>query len=233
MKNTPISLQLYNRLTKYLFYLENLKEEAPETISATTIAKELNLNDVQVRKDLASISDGGKPRVGYVTKELTADISHFLGHDNISDAVLAGAGNLGRALLNYGNFKNYGLNIVVAFDTDHELVGSEVNGRLILGLEKMGDLCKRLNIKIGIITVPAEFAQSVCDLMTASGVKAIWNFAPVSLKTPDDVVVKNEDMAASLAVLIKKLSHTQNTHSDKPRALSSAKNYSIEAALIP
>ena len=218
MKNTPISLQLYNRLTRYLFLLENLKDGAPETISATTIARELGLNDVQVRKDLASISGGGKPRVGYVTKELTADISHFLGHDNVSDAVLAGAGNLGKALLNYDNFKNYGLNIVVAFDSNPALAGTEVNGRVILGLEKMGSLCKRMRIKIGIITVPAEFAQSVCDTMTASGVKAIWNFAPVSLKTPDDVAVKNEDMAASLAMLIKKLRHAQNTPAPKARA---------------
>ncbi|MDD4716574.1 MAG: redox-sensing transcriptional repressor Rex [Eubacteriales bacterium] len=209
MKHVPISLQLYNRLTKYLYYLENLGDDSPENISATTIAKELDLNDVQVRKDLASISDGGKPKVGYVTKDLAADISHFLGHDNTSDAILAGAGNLGKALLNYGNFKNYGLNIVAAFDTDPELAGSECNGKMILAYRKMSDLCKRLSIKIGIITVPAEYAQSVCDTMTESGIKAIWNFAPVNLKTPDDVVVKNEDMAASLAVLIKKLSNRE------------------------
>ena len=215
MKHLPISLQLYNRLTKYLYYLENLQGNVPENISATTIAKELDLNDVQVRKDLAGISDGGKPKVGYATKELISDISHFLGHDNTSDAVLAGAGNLGKALLNYGNFKSYGLNIVAAFDTDLTLKGSEVNGRKILEFGKMSDLCKRLNIRIGIITVPAEFAQSVCDTMTESGIKAIWNFAPVNLKTPDDVVVKNEDMAASLAVLIKKLSNREGGPDEK------------------
>ena len=192
-------------MTKYLYYLEGLGADAPENISATTIAKALELNDVLVRKDLASVSNGGRPKTGYVTKELMADISHFLGHDNTSDAVLAGVGNLGKALMSYDNFKNYGLDIVAAFDISPELVGTEINGKKIFACEKMKNLCERLNIKIGIITVPAEHAQSVCDMMIECGIKAIWNFAPVNLKLPDDVVVKNENMAASLAVLIKRL----------------------------
>jgi len=214
MNSKPVSLQLFNRLTKYLYFLEAFEEgEIPEYISATTIAKDLNYNDVQVRKDLASVSSGGKPKVGYVTRDLICDLTSFLGHDNETDAVLAGAGNLGRALMNYENFNNYGLNIVAAFDLADKV--SEAQGffknKKVLSFDKMGDLCKRLGIKIGIITVPAEFAQEVCDIMVANGVRAIWNFAPINLKIPDYVVIKNEDMAASLALLIKRLKRKEDT----------------------
>lgn len=132
----PISLQLYNRLTKYLYYLEGLGADAPENISATTIAKALELNDVLVRKDLASVSNGGRPKTGYVTKELMADISHFLGHDNTSDAVLAGVGNLGKALMSYDNFKNYGLDIVAAFDISRNLWALKLTAKKYLHARK-------------------------------------------------------------------------------------------------
>ncbi|MDR1322538.1 MAG: redox-sensing transcriptional repressor Rex [Gracilibacteraceae bacterium] len=205
MKETPISLPAYNRLTRYLNYLQQLPEGGPLNVSAAGIAAELALSDIQVRKDLAAVSRGGRPRVGYVTRELVADLEHFLGRDNSSDAALVGAGHLGQALLSYENFASYGLKIVVAFDNDPRLIGRTINGKAVMDAAKMANLCRRLSIRIGIITVPSAFAQGVCDTLIAGGILAVWNFAPVNLKTPERIVVKNEDMAASLAVLTKRM----------------------------
>ncbi len=207
-KQTSISLQLYNRLARYLNYLKQLTGNAPANISATAIARALDLNQVLVRKDLACISSGGRPKIGYVTLDLISDIEHFLGHDNCTDAVLIGVGNLGKALLCYGRFENYGLNIVIAFDKNPDLIGTEICGKSIVDSQKITNLSKRMNIRIGIITVPEAVAQEVCDALIEGGIRAIWNFAPVNLTTPENVVVKNEDMAASLAILTKRLAES-------------------------
>lgn len=201
----PISLNTYNRLSSYLNYLKHLPEDGAPNISATSIAQELGLNDVVVRKDLACVSDGGRPKVGYLVKDLTHDIEHFLGRDNLSDAVIIGAGNLGKALILYDNFKNYGLKIVAAFDKDSALIGKSIGHTKVLDALKAADLCRRMNIKIGILTVPSLEAQAMCDFLVEGGVRAIWNFAPISLKTPKQIAVKNEDMAASLSILLRQL----------------------------
>jgi redox-sensing transcriptional repressor len=204
--NSPMSIMLYNRLISYLRFMKQLPEDVSDRISSTVIAGALGVNDVQVRKDLAVVSNGGRPKIGYITKELITDLEHFLGHDNYSDTVLVGAGNLGRALLSYENFAHYGLKIVAAFDHSPDLIGTSVGSTQVLDAAKITDLCRRLAIHIGIITVPALFAQDICDRLIAGGVCAIWNFAPVNLRVPDNIILKNEDMAASLAVLMRRLS---------------------------
>ncbi len=184
----------------YYNYLRSLPGEV-ENISATAIAKELGLNDVQVRKDLASVSEGGRPRVGYVVKDLAGDIGRYLRYDDVDSAILVGAGNMGHALMCYEGFPRYGLDIVMAFDNDESVIGRSINGKQVLPTQKMKNLCNRMNIKIGIITVPASAAQEVCNMMVESGIKAIWNFAFVKLNTPHGVIVQNEDLGATLAVL--------------------------------
>jgi redox-sensing transcriptional repressor len=202
---SPVSKQTLQRLPLYLHYLKSRLKDLRMNISATTIAADLNLNQIQVRKDLASVSSGGRPKVGYVTKELIADLEHFLGYDNVNCAVLVGAGKLGKAMLAYPGFKSYGLNILAAFDTDASIIDTELAEKQIFSLDKLTELCVRLNVHIGIITVPAECAQSVCDRLVGSGILAIWNFAPVHLVVPDNILVQNENMAASLALLSKHL----------------------------
>jgi redox-sensing transcriptional repressor len=201
----PISIMLYKRLLSYLRLMKQRPEGSPANISSAVIAQALGLNDVQVRKDLAAVSSGGKPKIGYITSDLVTDLERFLGHDNCSEAVLAGAGNLGKALISYENFANYGLRIVAAFDTDPELAGTEFKGVGVIHASKMTDLCLRLKIHVGIIAVPAASAQEACDALLDGGVLAIWNFAPVNLKVPDTAVIRNEDMGASLAFLMKNL----------------------------
>ncbi|MEG1711221.1 MAG: redox-sensing transcriptional repressor Rex, partial [Clostridia bacterium] len=129
----------------------------------------------------------------------------FLGYNNASEAILVGVGKLGNALLGYKGFRNYGLEIVASFDAKKDINAVDPMGRAIYDMSKMEDLVRRLCINIGIITVPAKSAQEVCDLMIKAGIKAIWNFSPVNLSVPNGIAVKNEDMAASLALLSQQL----------------------------
>lgn len=194
-----ISKHTLQRLPMYLSYIKGLPEDAPKNISATTIAEALQLNDVQVRKDLASVSSSGKPKVGYNVKDLIAELETFLGYNDIDNAVIVGAGSLGKALLNYSGFKAYGLNIIAAFDLCEE--PTEFQGKTVFPIAQLESFCRKVNIHIGIITVPASSAQEICDLLVNSGIRAIWNFAPVHLVVPDGILVQNENMASSLALL--------------------------------
>ena len=197
---TPnISKHTLQRLPMYLSYIQGLPEDAPKNISATTIAEALQLNDVQVRKDLASVSSSGKPKVGYNVKDLIAELEAFLGYNDIDNAVIVGAGSLGKALLNYSGFKAYGLNIIAAFDLCEE--PTEFQGKTVFPIAQLGSFCRKVNVHIGTITVPASSAQEICDLLVESGIRAIWNFAPVHLVVPDGILVQNENMASSLALL--------------------------------
>lgn len=205
MVNRSISKQTLLRLPLYLNYLKQFGENQPEHISATTISEALRLNHVVVRKDLASVSTAGKPKIGYKTAELIAELEAFLGYNDVDDAIIVGAGKLGKALLTYKGFRDCGMNIVAAFDIDKELYDDDYGGKRILPMDKLMDLCERMRVRIGIITVPAENAQAICNLLIESGILAIWNFAPVHLEVPDGVLVHNENLAASLALLSKQL----------------------------
>lgn len=203
--NKQISKRTLYRLPVYLSLLQEKVKEGVEYISATSIANILGLNHVQVRKDLSCASNAGRPKVGYETKVLIKDLQNFLDYNNTKDAVIVGAGGLGRALLGYDGFKSYGLNIVAAFDVDSGLCGKQINGKTIFHVDKLPELVKRMNIHIGIITSPAETAQDICDTLVKSGVLAIWNFAPVSLTVPSGIIVQSENMATSLAILSNRL----------------------------
>ena len=199
--SNAISKQLLLRLPLYLNYL---KEYADKNgyISAPIIANAMRLNEVQVRKDLASVSSSaGKPKTGFPVEQLIRDIEKFLGYDNINEAVIVGVGRLGSALLSYKAFDEYGLKILMGFDSKEELVGTSIDGKQILHIDRLTVVCKRLKIHIGIITVPAPSAQEVCNRMVEGGIMAIWNFAPVHLTIPDHVVVQNENMVTSLVLL--------------------------------
>ncbi|MBE6866931.1 MAG: redox-sensing transcriptional repressor Rex [Ruminococcaceae bacterium] len=206
--NKQISKRTLSRLPVYLSLLQEKEREGVEYISATTIANLLDLNHVQVRKDLSCASSAGRPKVGYETKVLISDLQNFLDYNNTKNAVIIGAGDLGKALLGYGGFTSYGLNIVAAFDTNPEICGTLIKNKPIYNAEKIEELVKEQNIDIGIITTPAQFAQATCDRLVKGGVKAIWNFAPTSLTVPKHIIVQNENMATSLAVLSNKLNES-------------------------
>ncbi len=200
MERKEISKAVLKRLPGYVSYLRSIPEDSFAYISATALANALGMGEVQVRKDLAMVSDGGRPKVGYHRESLIEDIEQFLGYDNTTDAVLIGAGKLGQALLGYSGFEAYGLNILAAFDAQ-PVFGQTSEGKPIYPMEQLVSFCKANKVLMGIITVPARHAQVVCDQLIACGIKAIWNFAPTHLEVPEGILVQNENMATSLAVL--------------------------------
>ena len=206
MAGKEISKATLKRLPTYLAYLKSISGEDHVHISATALAAALHMGEVQVRKDLALVSDGGRPKIGYNREKLIADIEGFLGYGSTNDAVLIGAGKLGRALLGYGGFAEYGLNILAAFDANDAIIGTSRSGKPIMHMSRLKDFCRQNKVQIGIITVPSDEAQRVCDLLIECGIRAIWNFAPKHLDVPEDILVQNENMAASLALLSKHLS---------------------------
>ncbi|MBQ3541779.1 MAG: redox-sensing transcriptional repressor Rex [Oscillospiraceae bacterium] len=200
MKNTEIPRSVLKRLPGYLAYLKSIPQNGSPYISATMLAHALGMGEVQVRKDLAMVSDGGRPKIGYLRKGLIDDIEQFLGYDNTTDAVLIGAGKLGQALLGYSGFEDYGLNILAAFDLSPSVELTE-EGKPIYPMSHLPDFCRINKVLMGIITVPAPFAQQVCDQLIECGIKAVWNFAPTHLEVPANILVQNQNMATSLAVL--------------------------------
>ena len=201
----PISVPTLSRLPVYYYFLKSIAEQGREYISCSKISAGLGLTSIQVRKDFESIGANGKPKIGYEVKVLIKIIAVTLGYDNISEAFLVGAGNLGKALLGYSIFDDYGLKIIAAFDTNPEIIGQNISGKPVFHIDRLKDLVPRMGIKIGIITVPSDKTQEIADLMVASGIKAIWNFAPIFIKTPEDIIIQNVNMASSLAVLSNKL----------------------------
>ena len=200
MKQKEISKSVLKRLPSYVAYLRTLSDSASPYISATSLANALGMGEVQVRKDLAMVSDGGRPKIGYLRESLIEDIEQFLGYDNTTDAVLIGAGKLGQALLGYNGFDAYGLNILAAFDAKPTADATE-DGKPIYPMDQLESFCRANKVLMGIITVPTKFAQEVCDQLIACGIKAVWNFAPTHLEVPPHILVQNENMATSLAVL--------------------------------
>lgn len=200
MERKEISKSVLKRLPGYVTYLRSIPEGGSPYISATALANALGMGEVQVRKDLAMVSDGGRPKIGYLREGLIEDIEQFLGYDNTTDAVLIGAGKLGQALLGYSGFEAYGLNILAAFDTA-PVSNATDEGKSIYHISQLESFCRANKVLMGIITVPAKHAQAVCDQLISCGIKAIWNFAATHLEVPEHILVQNENMATSLAVL--------------------------------
>ena len=200
MAQSPISKATLGRIPLYIQYLRELPDDDALTISATKIARGMSLGEVQVRKDLAMICGAGRPKVGYEREKLMADLERHLGQDALTNAVLVGAGKLGRALLDFGGFEEFGIRILAGFDCNTRAMAIGSN-RFVLPIAEIAAFCREHRVKIGIITVGQGSAQEVCDTLVHCGVKAIWNFAPCALSVPDGVVLKQENLALSLAHL--------------------------------
>ena len=178
-----------------------MMKNGEEYVSSAVLAQSLSINPVQVRKDLASVP--GRPKLGFKTNQLYNDIKSHLGYDNYDEAVLVGVGSLGKVLMKYNGFTNYGLEIIAGFDANP--TSKQVGGKAVMSIDMIESFLQRFNIKIGIIAVPSSEAQKVADLLVSNGVQAIWNFAPATLRLPDNVLIKNENLAASLAALTTEL----------------------------
>ena len=205
-KSVVMSEQALKRLPRYLLYLKELQKQGSVFVTAPVVARQLGLNEVQVRKELSLMSTApGKPRTGFPIGDLIDNMETYLGYRNVDDAVLVGVGSLGHALLGNPGFDHCGVHIVAAFDRNDAMDGLTIHGKSVFSVRRMVDLCRRMHIRIGIITVSPDQAQIVCDQLVSAGVLAIWNFAPVQLRVPDHVIVRNEDLSSSLAMLAHQL----------------------------
>jgi redox-sensing transcriptional repressor len=197
------------RLPVYHRAITAVVEAGDDYISSAELGRRLQIDEAQVRRDLSIIWGKGKPGLGYEAAELLQCLEDVLGFNNLSDAVLVGAGRLGLALYHYPGFHVYGIDVVAVFDSDPTKIGMPLNTpdqyvsdrQVVLPIEKLGDLIRRMRIQLGIVTVPAAQAQEVVNIMVAAGIKAIWNFASITLTVPNDVIVRNEDLVVGLATL--------------------------------
>ncbi len=197
---SDIPVTSLQRLPVYLNYLKSL-DTREGYVSSGAIARALNMGEVLVRKDLAYTSAEGKTRVGYKLVELISALEDYLGCKDRKNAVIVGAGGLGSALLAYGGFSNYGIDVVAAFDNDSSKIGAEIAGKPVLDFNDAQNGINRLDVKLAVICVPSAHAQDVADALIDCGVKKILNFAPALLKVPESVTVRNVDLAANLAIL--------------------------------
>ena len=198
MTQDRVARATLGRLPDYLQYIRSIETD---TISSTRIAKALGLGEVQVRKDLASVCGKGRPKIGYETARLISDLEEILGVHDCRGAVIIGAGRLGLALLGYKGFLEYGIEIKAAFDKDDSKTGKTSDGLPVYNVNECADFCRDNNIRLALLTVPAAAAQEACDVVTGAVVTAILNFAPCKLKTPENVTVRQENLALSLAHL--------------------------------
>ena len=199
------SLPTIRRLPSYLHVIENAHREGLKFISGTVIAEELDLEPIQVRKDLAITGIVGKPRIGFPVAELIRAIYSFLYWNQDHRAIVIGAGNLATALMRYPEFPKRGLSLVAAFDVDPIKVGRSINGTPVYSLDEIGRRLPALQSSLAILTVPSSCAQDVAELIIEAGVTAIWNFTNVELKVPAGVIVQKEDLSSGYAVLSVKM----------------------------
>ncbi|MCR5295735.1 MAG: redox-sensing transcriptional repressor Rex [Lachnospiraceae bacterium] len=197
-----LTIQALQRMPYYLHCLEQARDEGILVMSATSIANTLGLGDVLVRKDIGAVSTmKGKPKAGFQVNELIEDIQNYMGCNDRKSAVIAGAGSLGTALLRNDEFEEYGLFISAAFDIRPELIGTAVAGIPVYHVDEMEAFCRKEGIRLGIITTPLGAAQGAADSLVRGGIRAIWNFALVNLAVPEGILVQNENLASSLAML--------------------------------
>ena len=200
MKKT-ISQATIDRLPLYFRTLRLVEDEEIAIISSDELGRRLDITPEQIRKDLATFGQFGRKGIGYDVSELKERISNILGLHNHWRLAIVGVGHLGGALANYVNFASLGFSVVALLDRDKKIVGSKVNGIKVRDTADINKVIAAAAADIGVITVPAEEAQGVADILVAAGVKGIWNFAPTKLSVPHEVPLVNEDLSVGLSAL--------------------------------
>ena len=193
------------RLPWYLAYVTLLRERGVEYVSSTAISRGINVDAAQIAKDLSFLDIKGKTRIGYEVELLEHKLEEFLGFRKRHRAAIVGVGSLGRALMQDSGLANYGLEIVAGFDVNPDLIGSQWFGKPIYDVAELSERAAGLDVEIGIVTVPVEYAQEVADHIIAAGLKAIWNFTPYRIQAPEGIVISNTSIYAHLAVMYNRM----------------------------
>ena len=209
-KAPGISRATIDRLPLYFRTLRLVQDEGLDIISSDELGRRLGITPEQIRKDLASFGQFGKKGVGYYVNELKRNVGHILGLDHHLNIAVVGIGHLGVALANYQNFVAQGFNLVALFDQDPHVIGTVVNHLKVEDSHNLKKIVKERDIHIGIIAVPAAFAQGVADELVAAGVRGIWNFAPIKMQVPEGLPLVNEDLSIGLSSLSYYLTRTDS-----------------------
>lgn len=196
-----ISKATIDRLPLYFRTLRLAQDEGIDIISSDDLGRRLGITPEQIRKDLASFGQFGKKGVGYYVNELKRNVGEILGLNNHWNIAVIGIGHLGAALANYQNFVTLGFNLVALFDQDPNVIGATVNHIKVEAISDLERIIAEKNIHIGIIAVPAAFAQGIADRLVDAGVRGIWNFAPIKMRVPSTMHIVNEDLSVGLSSL--------------------------------
>ncbi|MCC5912286.1 MAG: redox-sensing transcriptional repressor Rex [Clostridiaceae bacterium] len=196
-----ISMAVIRRLPKYHRYLKELLDKEVYRISSKELSVMMGFTASQIRQDLNNFGGFGQQGYGYNVEELYGEIKKILGLNNTYGTVIIGAGNLGQAIANYANFQKYGFNLKALFDVNPKMVGIKISDIPVYDVDELQEFTAKNNIEIGVICTPKEFAQDIADKLVKSGVSSIWNFAPVDLDVPEDIIMENVHLSDSLFIL--------------------------------
>jgi redox-sensing transcriptional repressor len=198
----PISELTTGRLSVYLRCLTFLEAQGQRTVSSHELAERFHLNSAQIRKDLACFGEFGTRGVGYDVSRLKQQLVGTLGLDRTRNIIIAGAGNLGMALADYGGFNSNGFHIIAMVDRDPAKIGRmSREGIQVHGWHQLTELVRKNHVEIGIVAVPADSAQGVYDALADAGINAILNFAPMQIRLRPKVKVKSVDLRINLESL--------------------------------
>ncbi|MGL5152891.1 MAG: redox-sensing transcriptional repressor Rex [Clostridium sp.] len=201
-KKKNISMAVIKRLPKYHRYLNELMKNDVDRISSKELGEKIGFTASQIRQDLNCFGDFGQQGYGYNVRELYNQISNILGLDREYKTIIVGAGNIGQAIANYSRFDKIGFNLQAIFDANPKLVGMRIRDIEIEDIDDLEEYLKKNKVDIGIVCVPRLNAQKVADVLVNGGVQGIWNFAPVDLSVPDEVIVENVHLSESFLTLI-------------------------------
>ena len=219
MERKTISRAVIKRLPRYYRYLGDLLESGVERISSNELSDKMQVTASQIRQDLNNFGGFGQQGYGYNVQHLHTEIGKILGLDRTYNMIILGAGNLGQALANYSKFARWGFTVSGIFDVDPELDGSMVRDIPIRMVSELPRYLKENDVQIAALTLPRNQAKAMAELVTANGVKAIWNFAHTDLKLPEDVIVESVHLSDSLM----QLSYNMSNYKDKTQKKSRTK----------
>ncbi len=202
MEQKEVSQAVISRLPRYYRYLGELMGEGVERISSSELSEKMKVTSSQIRQDLNQFGGFGQTGYGYHVATLYEEIGHLLGLDRSHSIIVIGAGNLGQALANYGNFERRGFNISAMFDINQELIGSKtIRDIPILDIARLEDYIKTHEVDIAVLAIPKTSASKVARRLVDAGIRAIWNFSHTDLEVPENVVVENVHLSESLMKL--------------------------------
>ena len=205
-KKSKVSLKQIERYPIYLNVLLSLRNSGINKVNSRLLANALGCSEEQVRKDLQIVSpNSSKPGCSRDVNLLIEHLKEFLGYNKGNKAILVGVGHLGSALLSFKGFDDYGLDIIAGFDIDPSITGGTVNDKPIYSIFNLDNKIKELGVEVAIVATPKDVTQEIVNKLINSGIKAIWNFVPIHLVVPENIIVENMDLARSLAVFFHKI----------------------------